>query len=357
MKLKPYEETGLPTYDIDLEAPPDVRWKHVAQKESKNIGRLLDDVVNLCVEQAERYPVYIQPLVVAAGKGMAKLGGRIVDMIASCFGEEYVAEIRSIAKHADQPLSHVMLGNLTYDLCQMAGIYGLGCSSYSCNIDGAPTLVRNMDWVWPRSTGKHSRLIKFHRGKESYTSVSVLGCVGVVSAFSPGKWAVTINQAPMEGATSSYFQWPVLQRLRNVCDQMGTYRDVVAGLQEYETMTSFFAHVVGTRPTEHTVITGLGDEYRRRSLKEDFLIQTNHFIGHKDLEKYNGPDKWEEDGEWWYCDSRMRAKALTKRLETYPTLLTEARSKICTSAVTTTDTMQQMVLQPASSYSKVWLRG
>ena len=357
MKLKPYEETGLPTYDIDLEAPPDVRWKHVAQKESKNIGRLLDDVVNLCVEQAERYPVYIQPLVVAAGKGMAKLGGRIVDMIASCFGEEYVAEIRSIAKHADQPLSHVMLGNLTYDLCQMAGIYGLGCSSYSCNIDGAPTLVRNMDWVWPRSTGKHSRLIRFHRGKESYTSVSVLGCVGVVSAFSPGKWAVTINQAPMEGATSSYFQWPVLQRLRNVCDQMGTYRDVVAGLQEYETMTSFFAHVVGTRPTEHTVITGLGDEYRRRSLKEDFLIQTNHFIGHKDLEKHNGPEKWEEDGEWWYCDSRMRAKALTKRLETCPTLLTEARKRICTSAVTTTDTMQQMVLQPASSYSKVWLRG
>ena len=357
MKLKPYEETGLPTYDIDLEAPPDVRWKHVAQKESKNIGRLLDDVVNLCVDRASSFPLVVRPLVVAAGKGVARLGGRIVDMIASCFGEEYVAEIRSIAKHADQPLSHVMLGNLTYDLCQMAGIYGLGCSSYSCNIDGAPTLVRNMDWVWPRSTGKHSRLIKFHRGKESYTSVSVLGCVGVVSAFSPGKWAVTINQAPMEGATSSYFQWPVLQRLRNVCDQMGTYRDVVAGLQEYETMTSFFAHVVGTRPTEHTVITGLGDKYRRRSLKEDFLIQTNHYIGHKDLEKHNGPEKWEEDGEWWYCDSRMRAKALTKRLETCPTLLTEARKRICTSAVTTTDTMQQMVLQPASSYSKVWLRG
>jgi len=28
-----------------------------------------------------------------------------------------------------------------------------------------------------------------------------------------------------------------------------------------------------------------------------------------------------------------------------------------TSAVTTTDTMQQMLFQPASGYSKVWLRG
>ena len=68
---------------------------------------------------------------VAAGKGLAGLGGRLVDMIAAQFGEEYVTEIRSIAKHADQPLSHVILGNLTYDACQMGGIYGaVGCSSY-----------------------------------------------------------------------------------------------------------------------------------------------------------------------------------------------------------------------------------
>jgi hypothetical protein len=191
--------------------------------------------------------------------GLAMLGGRLIDMIAACFGEEYVAEIRSIAKHAGQPLSHVVLGNFMYDGCQMAGIHGLGCSSYSCNIDGKPTLVRNMDWVWPSSTGRQSRLIRFHRGRDAYTSVSVLGCVGVVSAFCPGKWAVTINQCPMEGATAGYFQWPVLQRLRHVCDQMGTYRDVVTGLQEYQTMTSFFAHVIGTKPTQHTVITSWRD--------------------------------------------------------------------------------------------------
>ena len=358
MKLTEYSEANLPTYDVDLEAPPDTRWKHVAQKEARNIGRLLDDVVALCVERASSFPLVVRPLVIAAGKGLAGLGGRVIDNLAASYGQDYVTEIRSIAKHADQPLSHVMLGNLTYDLCQMAGIYGLGCSSYSCNIDGAPTLVRNMDWVWPRSTGKHSRLIRFHRGNDFYTSVSVLGCVGVVSAFCPGTWAVTINQAPMEGATSSYFQWPVLQRLRNVCDRLGTYRDVVAGLQEYETMTSFFAHVVGTKPTEHTVVTGLGDKYRRRSLKEDFLIQTNHYIGQKDLEMHNGPAKWkDDDGQEWVCDSQYRAKSLAKKLETFPLTLAEARKRICTSAVTTTDTMQQMVLQPASSYSKVWLRG
>ena len=75
------------------------------------------------------------------------------------------------------------------------------------------------------------------------------------------------------------------------------------------------------------------------------------------MEKHNGPEKWKEDGEWWYCDSRIRAKALAKRLETYPTQLAEARKRICTRAVTTADTMQQMVFQPASGYSRVWVRG
>lgn len=359
MKLTPYESTRLPTYDIDLDAPAESRWKDFARKEGRNIGRLLDDCVEICIERADRYPAYLRPVVIAAGKGLTTLGGWLVDMIAGCFGEEYVTEIRSIAKHADKPLSHVVLGNLMYDGCQMSGAYGaVGCSSYSCNIDSLPTLVRNMDWVWPRSTGKHSRLIRFHRGRENYTSVSVLGCVGVVSAFCPGKWAVTINQAPMDGAVSSYFEWPVLQRLRKVCDRLGSFKQVVADLQEYETMTSFFAHVVGTQPTQHTVITGLGDRYRRRPLKEDFLVQTNHYIGHKDLEEHNGPARWkDEGGQTWFCDSQHRAKSLARKLETHPMTLAEARKRICTSTVTTEDTMQQMVFQPGSGYSKVWLRG
>jgi hypothetical protein len=46
MKLTTYESTRLPTYDIDLKAPPETRWKHLAQKEAKNIRRILDDWVH-----------------------------------------------------------------------------------------------------------------------------------------------------------------------------------------------------------------------------------------------------------------------------------------------------------------------
>jgi len=86
-------------------------------------------------------------------------------------------------------------------------------------------------------------------------------------------------------------------------------------------------------------------------------VQTNHFIGHRDLEEHNRPERWkDENDEWWYCDSQYRAKSLTERLTSAPRTLAEAQKKICTSAVTTLDTMQQMVLQPASGYSRVWVR-
>ena len=359
MKLTSYDDTLYPIYDIDLTAPPEIRWKHVAEKESKNIGRLLDDVTKLCGNRVADFPLAVQPVVIALGKPAGTLAGWLVNMVAGMFGQEYVTEIRAIAKHSGQPLSHVMLGNLTYDFCQMAGIVGLGCSSYSCNVAEVPTLVRNMDWIWPKSTGRHTRLIRFHRGPEHYLSVSVLGCVGVLSAMCPGKWAVTMNQAPTAGSSTGLFQWPVLQRLRNVCDQMGSFKQVVTGLQEYQTMTSFFAHVIGTRPTQHAVITGLGDSFRRRSLKEPTasLVQTNHFIGHRDLEEHNSPETWEDaNGQAWVCDSQTRARKLTKRLKTLPETLPEARKKICSTAVTTEDTMQQMVFQPANGIAAVWVR-
>ena len=122
-------------------------------------------------------------------------------------------------------------------------------------------------------------------------------------------------------------------------------------------MTSFFAHAVGTQANQHTVITGLGDSFRRRGLKENALVQTNHFRGHRDLDEHNGPERWEdEEGQVWYCDSQHRSKSLMKRLKAPPKTLAQARTNICTSAVTTEDTMQQMVFQPASGYVKVWLR-
>ena len=97
--------------------------------------------------------------------------------VAESYGPYSRKEKHSLHAHSNshrQSHRHGIRANLMYDACQMGGIMAaVGCSSYSCTIDGMPTLVRNMDWVWPRSTGKYTRLVRFHRGQESYTSASV----------------------------------------------------------------------------------------------------------------------------------------------------------------------------------------
>ena len=362
MPLVEYSATKLPIHDVDLAAPPADRWKAVCRSEADNMAALLSDCVGECVEYLNWLPGVLRPAVTALAQGGAGLGGRLADWVAGLFGEDYVAEIRGIARHAELPLGHLVLGNLIYDISQAGGIPGIGCSSYSVTLDGKPTLARNMDWVLPASTGRHSRIIRFHRGDRHYVSVSALGCVGVVSAFCPGEWAVTLNQAPSDGLATNWLQWPTLQRLRKVCDGFGNYRSLVRRTQEYCTMSPFFAHVVGVEPGQQTVITGLGTTFHRRSARtiDDGttpLVQTNHFLD-SDLDDYNPTEEtWEEDGETYYFDTYPRARSLERRLKTPPADLEQVVRKLRGSPVTTEDTQHQMVFQPASGYAKVWLRG
>lgn len=361
MPLVEYSATTLPVYDVDLSAPPAERWRDVCEAEGENIADLLTDVVHECLEHVSWLPAYLQPFVTATAWGCGSLTGWVVDRIAAMFGEDYVAEIRGIARYTALPLGHIVLGNLVYDICQISGIPGVGCSSYSIALDGKPTLARNMDWSFPASTGVHSRLIRFHKGAKQYESVSVLGCVGVVSAWCPGEWAITLNQAPFAGLSTNWFQWPTLQRLRKVCDGFGNYRAIVRRVQEYETMSPFFAHVVGVEERDQTVVAGLGSGFRRTKVrrmgvKTAPLVQTNHYLD-DDLMEHNPPrDTWEENGSCYYSDTYPRHASLVRRLATPPQTLDQVVRKLRGSPVTTQDTQHQMVFQPASGLSRVWIR-
>jgi len=361
MNLVEYSASKLPVYDIDLDAPPEQRWKKVGRAEGENISALLDDVVDEYLDHVGWLPAYLRPALTAMAKGGAGLAGWIVDWIASLFGQDYVAEIRGIARYADLPLGHVVLGNLVYDICQVGGIPGVGCSSYSVNLEGKPTLARNMDWIFPASTGRHSRLIRFFKGNRHYVSVSVLGCVGVVSAHCPGEWAITLNQAPSDGLRTQWGEWPTLQRLRKVCDGFGTYRSVVRRVREYDTVSPFFAHIVGVAPDEQTVVAGLGSSFRQRRTARsgksaDYLVQTNHFLD-ADLQKHNPTeDSWEENGVQYYYDTYPRHRSLERRLATPPASLEQVVRKLRGGPVTCENTQHQMVFQPASGFSRVWVR-
>ncbi len=350
-------------WDIDLDAPADERWTDFAIQNGDAIQSLLADVETEIEETVA--PSLPGPLM-AAVHTLANGGGWLLRQIVDMFGEDYTQELACIARRADVPVGKLMLGNLIYDFTSLAEMYGCGCSSISFDVEKSPVLVRNMDWVVPRSTGRHTRIFRFHRGRQAYTSVGVAGMVGVISAMGDS-WAVTVNQAPVVNKLNSLFgwlsapkllfKWPVLQRVRAACDLLPkSYNSLVLGLRSYETIVPFFAHVVGTKAHEHTVVTHVGETSTIRT-KPRGLVQTNHYVTRKYAE-YN-PEN-DDDGEWVtypryaalqsVLRDRLtdeRKEAIAQRPVTALQLLGDATDE---------DTMQQMVLWPAREQMAVKTR-
>lgn len=340
--------------DVDLDAPPKLRWRPAIVRMGDAIHAIVCDVVDHCEEYLDAFPAWLRPIARVAAHGGASLAGRLTGSVASLYRQEYSSEIKSIANAAGVSYPQLLLGNLIYDITQIVDYRSarsypspMGCSSFSCNLPGdTPILARNMDWAIPESVGRHTVLVRLHRGRRSYLSVGVAGMVGVVSAIYPGHWAVALNQAPVTELGVRHLQTPALQRLRQACDQFGGYRDLVRRIQEYQTMSPFFAHVVGRRAEEHCVVEGLGDSFSTRDMEDSCLIQTNHFVD-EELAEYNGPDEWEEDGVVWMCDSKPRYRSLERRLQRRPRTMAEAIGKLKRQPVQNENTMQQMVFCPA----------
>jgi hypothetical protein len=340
-------------FDVDLNDVPSRRWRSAAEQIGESVCSITQDVVDFCDEYLECLPRWLSPIAKLATHGAASLTGRVVGTVASLYRQEYSTEIKSIAKIAGVSYPQLLLGNVMYDLSQWydyrfggEASFPAACSSFSCNLPGGiPVLARNMDWAIPESLGSHTVVIRFHRGRRSYLSVGVAGMVGVLSAMYPNHWAVTLNQAPVAQLGVRLAQTPALQRLRHACDQFGGYRKLVQHIQEYQSMSPFFAHVVGRKADQHCVINGCGDGYWVREKDGDCLIQTNHFVD-EEWDHLNGPDEWEEDGVVWTWDSKPRYRSLKRRLRRLPETVTEAMTKLKRSPVTNENTMQQMAFCP-----------
>jgi len=344
MPLVDYTRTNRPVFDIDLDADPYDRWQEVGRRNKAKLGRFLRDIEAMLYDCADTW--YLRALLT----GGTVVGGPLAALIARLFGEDYQAEIRGLAHASGLPESKLFLANLTYDLTVgRQGIWG-ACSSFSVVAEKAPVLVRNMDWALPESTGRYTVMTRFHKGRHSYINIAPLGCVGVLSAMRVGAWAVTLNQAPPTG-WPQLLQWPAMHRLRKACDSSLTFGALVRRATEYQTMTPFFAHVVGTTPAEQVVIESTADKFRKRKAKPGKpLIQTNHFVlpGHR---HHNG-EAWQGDD----CEICDRYAALHERLKKKPKDFADAFGRIRGRPVTHADTMNQMALRPADGKAVVRVR-
>ena len=354
MDMISYDQYRDSILDVDLDAPPTKRWASAVSVFGDEVHEVVHEVVSCCEETLEDIPPVLRYLYNLAIRGAVDVTGRVVGLVAAAVGQEYSTEIKSIARLAGVSYPQLLLGNMMYDICQIwehregkKKVAAIGCSSFSCDLpNGKPVLARNMDWAFPDTIGRHTILMRFHRGRCSYLAVGIVGKVGVLSAMRTNHWAVTLNQAPAECLRPRILQIPALQRIRQVCDRMGGYSDVIRRIQEYQTMSPFFAHIVGTKSGQHCVVNGFCDSFSVRRASGPALIQTNHYVD-DEYEHLNGTEEWLEDGCIWTWDSRPRYRSLQRRLKQLPKSADEALKKLRREPITNENTMQSMVLCPS----------
>jgi hypothetical protein len=86
------------------------------------------------------------------------------------------------------------------------GCYQWGCTTLACEQDGAPWLVRTLDWPFP-GLGRHMEVARMRGAAGDFDNVTWPAYVGVLTASAPGRFAACINQAPMWRRT----RWPWLR--------------------------------------------------------------------------------------------------------------------------------------------------
>jgi hypothetical protein len=190
---------------------------------------------------------------------------RLADTLARRWLERsaspYVAEVAAIAALADGP--GVFVVNTAYEwACTVATKSG-GTT--------APVLVRTLDWPFA-GLGRGLTVARQAGPAGEFWNVTWPGAVGVLSAVAPGRFAATINQAPLYRRTRGFLLRPVdyvanaidawlhvrhappAHVLRQVFETAPDYASAQAMLAKMPVARPVLFALIGTRPNETCVI-------------------------------------------------------------------------------------------------------
>ncbi len=79
------------------------------------------------------------------------------------------------------------------------GSYQWGCTAMARDEEGEPWLARTLDWPFP-GLGRHVEIAHKWGATGDFYNVTWPGYVGTLTAMAPGRFAASINQAPLRRA-------------------------------------------------------------------------------------------------------------------------------------------------------------
>ncbi len=166
--------------------------------------------------------------------------------------------------------------------------YEWACTSGAFSLEGAPTLVRFLDWPFPKM-GVLAMVA--HEQEHHYYNITWPGALGVLQAVAPGRFAAAINQAPIQSHGLGFLgdwvknrkalfknqEMPPDHLLRYVFENASSYKEAKEMLSRTPICLPVIYTLTGTCPGEGCVIERTCDEAFIREGNNPACA--NHFEG------------------------------------------------------------------------------
>lgn len=194
----------------------------------------------------------------------------------------YLVEIATVAAALDFP-----------GVWFLNGSYEWGCTSLAREDSGAPWLLRTLDWPFP-GLGRHVEVAHMAGPAGDFLSVTWPGFVGALTGMAPGRFAASINQAPLwrrtrhpwlrgydilanAVATWSLPHIPPDQLLRHVFETCATFDDARRRLEQTPVARPVIFTLAGCKAGERCVIERTEETFQTRyedtSAANDWLVK------------------------------------------------------------------------------------
>lgn len=283
----PPSQIRIPEYRIDLDLPPRERWANLVKDKKNEILALIENIKHNCDMLFGRSPFWMVE--------------NLMPLLTRSLPLEYKEEMIGISKVTGVSLGEITLFNVFYEFFS-------ACTSIVARSENG-TLYhgRNLDfglflgWDPVNHTWQTTSLLKplivqlhFYRGNTTaYRAVTYAGYTGILTAFSPGRFSLTINERfRINGGYVGILEWILGMRnqqwlgflTRKVMEKCESYLCAQKMLAKLPLVAPVYFILSGTSPSEGCVITRGRNSFniwplgqRQTNQTGDwYLVQTNY---------------------------------------------------------------------------------
>lgn len=183
----------------------------------------------------------------------------------------YAGEIEAVARTVKRP-----------GIWLLHGAYLFGCTALADETTDGPRLRRTLDWPFP-GLGRLVEVVRRETSAGPYLNVTWAGFVGVLTAVAPGRFAASINQAPMRQRTLPWLDYalnalaglrstalPPEHLLRRAFETCETFEQAHRLLETAPVARPVLFLLVGCKPGERVLIEREGEA--ARTYRQDTVV-------------------------------------------------------------------------------------